>query len=105
MSNTTTPSLITARGIITLGEATIDELYSARSHGWSEVYSSLSTKNEFGQSLRVGRRLSRQEEATNRQALIESRGLPEIEAELAARGLDPKEKGWKRVAAGWNHLS
>lgn len=103
MSNTTTPSLVTARGIIALEAATIDELYSARSHGWSEVYSSLSARNEFGQRLRGGRRLSRLEEATNKQALIESRGLPEIEAELVNRGADTKAKGWNRVAARWNH--
>jgi hypothetical protein len=33
--------------------------------------------------------------------MIEQRGIPEMEAELFRRGLDPKNKDYKRVAAGF----
>lgn len=98
-----TNSLITPRGLVSLSNATLDELYSARSHGWSEVYSSLTPRNEFGQRLR-GPRTSRSEENQYRARLIESRGIPQIETEISLRGADPKAKGFMRVAASYSQV-
>lgn len=103
-ANATTASLNTERGIIPLTEATLDELYSARAHGWSEYYSSLTLRNQFGQTLRSASRSS-DGENDYRTRLIESRGIREIEAEIIRREADPKSKNFQRVSAGWNHFA
>ena len=98
-----TKSLITPRGLVTMSNATLSELYSALAHSWSEVYSSMTPRNEFGQRLRVPR-TSRSEENQYRSRLIESRGIPQIEAELSMRGADPKAKSFVRVAASYSQV-
>jgi hypothetical protein len=77
-----------------------DALYSARNHAWREVFMSINPKNQFGQSYRTEWR-PYAEVAAYKQRMIEQRGIPEMEAELFRRGLDPKNKDYKRVAAGF----
>lgn len=95
-------SLNTPRGVVALSDATLDELYSARAHGWSEFYSSLTLRNQVGQTLR-GKSRSGPSEIAWRDRLIESRGIHQIEEEIIRRGEDPKGKGFSRVAASWHH--
>ena len=77
-----------------------DALYSARNHAWREVFSSTNPKNQFGQSYRSEWQ-PRAEVHAHKQRLIEQRGIPEMEAELVRRGLDPKNKDYNRVSASF----
>ena len=87
---------------VPLQDCTADELYSARAHAWSEVFAGLEgPKNQFGQRLRA-RHMSQQEKAAYKQELIRSRGINEIEEELANRGLPAKPESYTRVAASWH---
>ena len=89
-------------GPILLQDCTNDELYSARAHAWSEVFASLEgPKNQFGQRYRTGY-MSWQEKAEYKQELIRSRGINEIEEELANRGLPAKPESYTRVNATWH---
>lgn len=89
-------------GPILLQNCTNDELYSARAHAWGEVFSSLEgPRNQFGQRYRTGY-MSREEKAAYKQELIRSRGINEIEAELANRGLPARPSSFNRVSASWH---
>ena len=78
--------------------ASNDALYSARSHAWREVFSSLKPKNICGQNLRVDWAPYSEIQAY-KQRLIEQRGIPEIESELLRRGIDIKSSNYIRVNA------
>ena len=83
---------------IKLEEASNDALYSARSHAWMEVLSSLNPKNICGQRLR-GKWMSYADAKLEKENLIKSRRVIEMENELLRRGLDPKSKNYIRVSA------
>ncbi len=84
---------------IELKLASNDALYSARSHAWREVFSSIKPpKNQFGQSYRSEYR-SYAEIQSYKQRLIEQRGILEIEAELTSRGLELKNNNYTRISS------
>ena len=83
---------------IELKLASNDALYSARSHAWREVFSSLKPKNICGQNLRVDWAPYSEIQAY-KQRLIEQRGIAEIECELLRRGIDIRSSNYIRVNA------
>ena len=94
------PCLNIDGGKIPLQLASNDALFSARSHAWREVFSSTNPRNQFGQSYRSEWQ-PHEELQSYKQRLIEQRGIPEMEAELLRRGLDPKNKDYNRVSASF----
>ena len=87
---------------VKLGQASNDALYSARSHAWREVLSSINPRNICGQRLR-GKWMSHADAKLEKENLIKSRRVIEMENELLRRGLDPKSKDYIRVSASLWH--
>lgn len=99
--------LDTAAGFTDLCDASLDQLLSARAHAWRSYFSNFEG-NSFGQRYRDNRFISyaqkRAEEADRRERLRREYGIDEIEAEIISRGVDPKDKNFRRVRASWSYL-
>ena len=105
MRNTDNIKLFTDRGIVTLSQASHDELYSARSHAWSTFFHNKNTlgKNEVGQRIKSRFGVSRNQLMDERRDL-ETRwknelAIPQIEEEFVRRGIDPRDKNFTRVSS------
>jgi hypothetical protein len=101
--------LDTAAGFTDLCDASLDELLSARAHAWRSYFSNFEgSDNGFGQRYRDNRFIpyaqKRAEEAAYRERLRREYGIDEIEAEIISRGVDPKDKNFRRVRASWSYL-
>ena len=101
--------LNTAAGFTDLCDASLDELLSARAHAWRSYFSNFEgNDNGFGQRYRDRSFRSyaqkRADEANYRERLRRDYGIDEIEAEIISRGVDPKDKSFRRVRASWSYL-
>jgi hypothetical protein len=105
---TMTHGLDTQNGFTDLCDASLDELLSARAHAWRSFFSNFENHNGFGQRYRDNRFIpyaqKRREEAEYRERIRRDLGIDEIEAEIISRGVDPKDKNFRRVRASWSYL-